>query len=122
MSGGNHLHSRNALLKPSDHKMKRTTVVDLATFTKFVRIHQLATRVLRNELRIALHVADLTVTYRGQGALRGYLIGAELHAGGARVENYDGLTHAKSSSIYSLARFLRQLGAANRNSRLQKGL
>ena len=46
--------------------MERGAVVDLVTLAKVVRIQRFAVRVLRNELRVGLHVADLAVTDRGQ--------------------------------------------------------
>ena len=46
--------------------MQRGAVVYLVTLAKLVRIQRFAGRVLRNELRVGLHVAHLAVTDRGR--------------------------------------------------------
>src|ERR1700689_5557520 len=95
MSRSDDLHPRDVLLEPGDDKMERGAVVDRAALTEIVRLQRFTGRVLRNELWVGLHVADLALTDRDQGSLSRHLIGAELHAGGARVEDNDGLAHGR---------------------------
>ena len=65
VSGRNHLHARDVLFEPGDDEMERGAVVDRAALAELVRIQRFAGRVLRNELRVGLHVADLAVALMG---------------------------------------------------------
>ena len=76
--------------------MQRRLVVDRLALAPFVRVQWLAGGILDDEMRVVLHAVDLAAAEQGQRPGRVHRIGAELQAGGARVEDDDGVAHGRS--------------------------
>ena len=98
VAGRHHLHVGDVGFQPGDDEVQRCLVVDRVALAPFMRVQRLAGRVLRDEMRVVLHAVDLAAAEQGQRPGRVHRIGAELQAGGARVDDDDGVGHGRHSA------------------------
>ena len=96
VAGRHDLHVGEVGFQPGDDEVQRCLVVDRVALAPFMRVQWLAGRVLDDEMRIALHAVDPAAAEQRQRPGRVHRIGAELQAGGARVEDDDGFAHRRS--------------------------
>ena len=96
VAGRHHLHVGDVGFQPGDDEVQRCLVVDCLAVAPFMRVPWLAGRVLRDEMRVVLHAVDLAAAEQRQRPGRVHRIGAELQAGGARIDHDDGIAHGRS--------------------------
>jgi len=94
-----HLRAGEVRLQPGDDELHRGLVIDRGALAPGVGVQRLAGGVIGDEMWIGLHAVDAAMAQEWQGLVCVQRIGAELQAGGARVEDDDGLGHADHSAI-----------------------
>src|SRR5580658_129864 len=96
MAGGDYLRLREASFQPCNDEVQGRPVIDRVALAPFMGVQWLASRVVDDEMRIALHAVDPAAAEQRQRPGRIHRVGAELQAGGPGVENDDGLAHDRS--------------------------